>query len=65
MVVDTDVVAIEQPRQVVTGEGMVIDRDGRIVGTVNGAKYQFELRIAVDEQGLHGPKGSLCYLFTL
>jgi hypothetical protein len=32
---------------------MVVDRDRRIVGAMNAAEHQLELRIAVDEQGFH------------
>ncbi len=57
MVVDADAVAIEQARQVGRAERRVVDVDLRIVGAVDPPKHQLELRIAVDEQGLHGSPG--------
>jgi hypothetical protein len=54
MVIDAEIVAVKEPRQIVGSERMVVDRDGGIVGAMHPAEYLLELRIAVDEKGFHG-----------
>ena len=54
MVVETDVVAVEQARQVFAVERLGIDDDRRIVVPVDPGEDRSELVVAIDEDGFHG-----------
>ena len=53
MVVDTDVVAVENTRQLAALEGRHIHRDWRIIRPDDPLPHRRELLVAVDEQRFH------------
>ncbi len=54
MIVDADVVAVEEARDVRGLDlRLGVDRDGRIVGAMHPAEDFLQLRAAVDEEGFH------------
>src|SRR5215475_10295494 len=58
MIVDADLVAGEQARQLAALELRGIDGDRRVVATDDAPPHQLKLLIAVDEDGLHLRNGA-------
>ena len=65
MIVDADVVALQQPRQLGALERLAIDLDRRIVGAQHLLPHRRQLIIAIDKHGLHSASllsyGMNCY----
>jgi len=54
VVVEANIVAGEQPRQVGGSKWIAVDRDRRVVGTLHAGKHRRQLVVAVDEDRFHG-----------